>query len=32
MEEMHKKIYTREEIPIADYLMSLREDLTKEFL
>lgn len=25
-------IYKRHEIPVADYLMSLREDLTKEFL
>jgi hypothetical protein len=29
---VHKKIYTREDIQIADYLMSLREALTAEFL
>lgn len=28
----HKKIFTREDIPIADELMALREDLTREFL
>jgi hypothetical protein len=32
MSETHKKIYTREEIPIADYLMSFQDALTKEFL
>lgn len=29
---VHKKIYTKEDIPIADYLMSFKDALTQEFL